>query len=184
LLGRLISPAGAYVTAPFVIYTNSAYPAGPTLHSVVYDGSKYLVMFSVGAGTVAATNWHNLGRFVTIDGVVLTNKMTFTTDVGPQIVPCGTFDGTRYLVTWNQGFNPFNTASVGSIFARFFDVNGKPSSAEFTLFSPAAGQTALWAPVLYDGTQYFSVGGLGHPLTSAPNLTFTNGVLKAAIIPH
>jgi hypothetical protein len=85
-------------------------------------------------------------------------------------------------VTWNQGFNPFNTASVGSIFARFFDMNGKPSSGEFKLFSPAAGQTALWAPVLYDGTQYFSVGGFGHPISPAPNLTFTNGVLKNAII--
>jgi hypothetical protein len=182
LQGRLISPSGAPVSAPFVIYTNSAYPAGPTLHSVVYDGSKYLVMFSVGAGTVAATNWHNLGRFVTPAGAVLTNKISFTPDAGPQTVPCATFDGTRYLVTWNQGFNPFNTASVGSIFARFFDMNGKPSSGEFKLFSPAAGQTALWAPVLYDGTQYFSVGGFGHPISPAPNLTFTNGVLKAAII--
>jgi hypothetical protein len=40
----------------------------------------------------------------------------------------------------------------------------------------------LWAPVLYDGTQYFSVGGLGHPILPAPDLTLTNGVLKAAII--
>jgi hypothetical protein len=182
VLGRLISPMGAYITDPFVIYTNSAYPAGPTLHSVVFDGTKYLVMFSVGAGSGATTNWHNQGRFVTTNGVVQTNKITFTTDAGPQITPCGTFDGTRYLVTWNQGFNPFNAASVGSVLARFFDVNGTPTSAEFTLFSPAAGQTALWAPVLFDGTQYFSVGGLGQTLSPAPNLTFTNGIIKNAII--
>jgi hypothetical protein len=87
-------------------------------------------------------------------------------------------------VTWNQGFNPFNAASVGTINARFFDVNGKPSSSGFTLFSPAVGQTALWAPVLYDGTQYFSVGGFGHPLSPAPDLTFTNGIIKDAIIPN
>jgi hypothetical protein len=182
VLGELISPSGVAVTDPFVIYTNSAYPAGPTLQSVVYDGTKYLVLFSVEAQSVAATNWHSQGRFVTTDGVVLTNKITLTAAVGPQIVPCATFDGTRYLVTWNQGFNPFDAASVGTINARFFDVNGKPSSSGFTLFSPAAGQTALWAPVLYDGTQYFAVGGLGHALSPAPNLTFTNGVLKCAII--
>jgi hypothetical protein len=182
VMGRLITPAGAYITDPFVIYTNSALPAGPALQSVVFDGTKYLVMFSVGAGSGASTNWHNAGRFVTTNGVALTNKITFTSDVGPQITPCGTFDGTRYLVTWNQGFNPFNVASVGTVLARFFDVNGKPASGEFTLFSPAAGQTALWAPVLFNGTQYFSVGGFGQTLSPAPNLTFTNGVIKDVII--
>jgi hypothetical protein len=34
--------------------------------------------------------------------------------------------------------------------------------------------------VLFDGSQYFSAGGLGKLLSAAPNLTFTNGIIKGA----
>jgi hypothetical protein len=178
--GRLISPAGNFVTDPFLIYTNSSVPAGNSLNCVAFDGTKYLVLFTVGVGSGSASTWHILGRFVTTAGEVLPNQISITADAGPQIVPCATFDGTHYLITWNQGFDPFSASSTGSIKARLFDVNGNPTTAEFTLFTPATGQTALWAPVLFDGAQFFSVGGLGKILSAAPNLTFTNGIIKGA----
>ncbi len=179
--GRLISPAGTFVTDSFLIYTNNTLPAGNILHTVLFDGTKYLALFTVGVGSGSATSWHMLGRFITTSGQVLTNRISITTDAGPQIVPSAAFDGSHYLITWNQGLNPF-TASTGTIKARFFDVNGNPTSAEFNLFTNATGQTALWAPVLFDGTRYFSTAGFGRLLSSAPNLVFTNGVIKGAFL--
>src|SRR5262249_50966791 len=124
--GRLISPSGAYVTDPFVIYTNSALSTKLALSCAAFDGTKYLVLFNAGLGTGAATNWHILGRFVTTAGEVLTNKITLTSDLGPQLAACATFDGSEYLVTWNQGFNPLAAAgtSAGTVKGRFFDING------------------------------------------------------------
>ena len=100
--GRLISPAGNFITESFNIYTNSSLPAGLSLNCVAFDGTKYLVLFTVGAGSGSASTWHIQGRFVTTAGEVLTNQISITTDAGPQIVPCATFDGTHYLITWNQ----------------------------------------------------------------------------------
>ncbi len=179
--GRLISPTG-YVTDPFVIYTNHAVLATKSINCAVFDGTKYLVLFNTQVGSGTATNWHIAGRFVTTTGAVLTNQITITSDAGPQIVPCAAFDGTDYLVTWNQGFNPFTTGTTGSTRARFFDINGHPIAPEFTLFTPSSGQTALWAPVLFDGNQFFSAGGFGHELTASPNLKFTNGIISGAFI--
>lgn len=182
--GRIISPSGEFITSPFTIYTNHSVAAGTTIDAVAFDGTKYLVLFSVGLGSGASTNWHVGGRFVTTAGIVLTNQITITSDVGPQIVPCATFDGEHYLVTWNQAFNPFAAAgtTAGNIKARFFDVNGHPIAPEITLLSPASGQTALWATPLFDGTQFFCVVGLGHETSAAPKLKFSNGVLTGAFI--
>ncbi len=179
--GRLISPSG-FITDPFVIYTNHAVAATKSLNCAVFDGTKYLVLFNTQVGSGSATNWHIAGRFVTTTGGVLTNQITITSDAGPQIVPCAAFDGTDYLITWNQGFNPFTTGTTGSIKARFFDINGHPIAPEFTLFTPMTGQTALWAPVLFDGTQFFSAGEFGHEVSASPNLKFTNGILSGAFI--
>lgn len=182
--GRIISPSGVFMTDPFTIYTNHAVAAGTTIDAVAFDGTKYLVLFNAGLGSIAGTNTHILGRFVTTGGVVLTNQITITGDVGPQIVPCVTFDGEHYLVTWNQGFNPFAAAgaTAGNTKARFFDVNGHPIAPEITLLSPSSGQTALWATPFFDGTQFFCVIGLGHETSAAPKLKFSNGVLTGAFI--
>ncbi len=179
--GRLISPAGNFITDPFIIYTNKSTATTVNISCAVFDGTKYLVLFNDGLGSGSTTGWHIEGRFVTTAGEVLTNAISVTGDAGPQIVPCAAFDGTHYLITWNQGFNPFGS-SAGSIKARFFDVNGNPIAPEFPLFTPATGQTALWAPALFDGARFFSVAGLGHELTSAPNLKFTNGVISGVFI--
>jgi len=180
---QLIDTAGNLVGGPIVIYTNSA-PASMGLPCVAFDGTKYLVLFNVGLESASTSSPHIVGSFVTTAGQVLTNQITLPGQTGPQIIPAAAFDGVNYLVSWDQGFNPFSTPNTSStIFGRFFDVNGEPASAQFPLFTTQGAQTPFWAPVLFDGSQFVLVGGLGKQIGAAPNnLEFTNGVIYGAFV--
>ena len=179
VMGRFINTAGVPLGAPFVIYANSM-PAGLTPISVTFDGTKYLVLFNANIGTEAATGYHILGRFVTPEGTVLTNQITLTSQSGPQIGASADFDGVNYLISWNQGYNPFAVETSTTINGEFFDSEGKPASAEFPIFTTQPGaEIPLWAPVLWDGSKFVLAGGLGH-LTS-PSV-FTNSVIDGAFV--
>ena len=180
--GQFIDTAGNLLGDPITIYTNTS-PASRALASVTFDGTKYLVLFTIGLNTNIGTAFHVLGRFVTTEGAVMDNQITLTTDAGPQIAPAADFDGENYLITWNQGFNPFShLATSGSINGRFFNAAGQPVTAEFPVFTPPLGHTATWAPVLFDGVQYMTVTGIGQIVAPAPGLEFTNGIISGAFI--
>jgi hypothetical protein len=179
--GCLINPAGNLATAPFVIFTNSA-RVGAALNAVVFDGARYLVLFTIETASGDFASARIEGRFVTTAGEVLTNQMTVTGDSGGQAFPGLAFDGARFLATWNQGFNPTSTATSGTINARFFDVEGIPATPEFALFAPHGEIIPFFAPVLFDGTKFFSAAGLGHLVAALPNLSFTNGIISGVFI--
>ena len=180
VMGRLIAPDGSFVTESFVIYTNPA-TTGLTLNCVAFDGTKYLVLFNSGLNPASlGSTSHINGRFVSTSGEVLTNRLVITRNTGPQILAGAAFDGTHYLITWNQGLNPFSpTLSSAGIRGRLFDINGNPAVAEFTLFPPAGARIPLWAPVLFDGTRFLTTVGYGQPLGG---LKFSNGIIRAAFV--
>jgi hypothetical protein len=178
--GRLITPEGA-ATEPFLIYTNSVH-FGTAANAVVFDGTKYLVLFTYETTAGEFTTAHIQGRFITTSGEVLTNHISITADTGGQALPCVAFDGAHYLVTWNQGFDPASTATSGAIMARLLDFDGIPTTPEFTLFPPQGNKIPFFASVLFDGSKFFSAAGLGHMIHPAPNLTFTNGIISGAFI--
>jgi Divergent InlB B-repeat domain/Bacterial Ig domain len=181
--GQLIDTSGNLVGNTIVIYTNSA-PAGDSLPCVVFDGTKYLVLFNTSINsTLSASSYHILGRFVTPIGGVLTNQITLTTDGGPQVIAGADFDGLNYLVSWNQGFNPFAMDASATIYGRFLDMQGNPTTSEFPIFTTQPGaEIPLWAPVYWDGSKFVLVGGFGHMLHPAPNLQFTNGVIDGSFV--
>jgi hypothetical protein len=182
LNGQIISPSGALVTAPFEIYSNTMEKSSG-LNSVVFDGTKYLVLSTLEVGSGALMQLRMLGRFVAPNGTVLTNQFVVSTDTGPQLGPCAAFDGVDYLVTWDRGFNPFIAGSdSGNVLARFFDAEGTALGSEFTLFAQQGTRVPFVAPVLYDGTRFFSVTGLGKLISTPPNIGFTNSIIDGAFV--
>ena len=181
--GQLINPAGNLVGSPFVIYS-SATPAGMANPCVIFDGTQYVVLFNIGVNTNNAKAFHVLGRFVTPAGEVLTNNIALTGDTGPQTLAGAAFDGQNYLVTWNQGLNPFSTAASTkvTINGRFLNTQGLPAASEFPIFSTKGNQIPTRAPVLFDGTQFVLVTGLGRFIKPTPDMLFTNGVISGAFI--
>lgn len=184
--GQLIDTSGNLVGSPVLIYTNSA-PASVAVPCVVFDGTKYLVLFNTGLNTTTASSFHILGRFVTTAGEVLTNQITLTSDTGPQIIAGADFDGLNYLVSWNQGLNPFALTASATINGRFFNSNGVPTTAEFPIFKTQGSLIPTWAPVLYDGvnSQFVLPGGLGKMISPAgadSGFRFTNGIIDGAFV--
>jgi hypothetical protein len=187
--GRMNPPY--LVSPPFVIY-NNLQTAGFAPISVTYDGtSKYLVLFNANVNTLAASGYHILGRLVNTAGTVLTNQITLTSQAGPQIAPSADFDGTNYLVSWNQGYNPFAIETSATIFGQFLDSEGKPASTEFSLLTTQSGaEIPVSAPVLWDGTKFVVVGGLGHMVSREVSTNdiiisppvFTNSVIKGEFV--
>ncbi len=179
--GQLIDPAGDLIGSPIIIYTNSA-AAEEALPCVVFDGTKYLVLFNIGLTSKTATSFHVLGRFVTTAGEVMTNQIALTSDKGPQVVAGAGFDGSEYLVSWNQGLDPYKVTKTATINARLFDPNGHPIAPEFPVFKSNDGRIPLWAPVFFDGTNFILVSGSGKMTSASPNMEFTNGVISGALV--
>jgi hypothetical protein len=172
---------GRFASELFVIFTNSAH-VGAALNSVVFDGTKYLVLFTAETESGNFATARVYGRFVTTAGEVLATEITVTDDPGPPLIPSAAFDGTHYLISWNQGLNPTTTASGGTINARLFDSAGNPVTAEFPVFEAEGNKIAFSATMLFDGTKFFAAGGLGRLVGTAPNLSFTNGVISGAFV--
>ena len=178
--GCLVNPSVDLVGSPFVIYTNNLAAELSTI-SVTFDGTKYLVLFSTSAGSATEAKYHVLGRFVTTGGTVLTNQITVTSANGPQIAPSAAFDGDNYLISWNQGFNPSAINKSTTVNGQLFNSEGQPASSEFSLFTTLSGsQIPLWSPVLWDGSKFVLVGGLGRETTNS--IAFTNSVIYGEFI--
>jgi hypothetical protein len=178
--GRLISPSGTLVTEPFVIYTNST--PNDFENTVAFGGTRFLVAI---ADQTSAQNVSVYGRFVTPDGEVLTNQITIADNPGGKGLLSGAFDGTNYLVTWDQGLNLMGpTVPPSSVNAKFLDTEGNPASSEFAIFASQGDKSAVEAAVLFDGTRFFAAGGLGIPPNSGLvfNTFFTNAVIYGEFI--
>jgi hypothetical protein len=184
--GQLVDTSGNLVGGPIAIYANAT-SAGRALPCVVFDEARYLVLFNTGLNTTTASSFHILGRFVTTDGSVLTNQVNITSDAGPQIAAGAAFDGVNYLVTWNQGLNPFAIVTSATINGRFFNSNGVPTSAEFPIFKTQGSLVPLWGSMLYDSvnTNFVVATGLGKVISTANSnsgLRFTNGIIYGAFV--
>ena len=176
IYGRLIDPSGVLVTPPFLIDGN-AFPSDSSPPAVLFDGTKYLVVFTDEVGGQGSETWDLFGRFVTTAGAVQATRITIDNATEAQQYPAIAFDGSQYLVTWNNGlrFSDANATNV-TINGRFFHSTGSVASAKLTLFTPEGSKLPLFAPVLFDSKRFFAVGSLGDTVVDGNNAItdFTN----------
>ena len=176
IYGRLVDPSGVLVTTPFLIDRN-AFPSDSSPAAVLFDGTKYLVVFTDEVGGQGSETWDLFGRFVTTAGAVQATRITIDNATEAQQYPTIAFDGSQYLVTWNNGlrFSDANATNV-TINGRFFHSTGSVASAKLTLFTPEGSKLPLFAPVLFDSKRFFAVGSLGDAVVDANNaiIDFTN----------
>ena len=184
ILGRLIDPSGVAVSNPFLIDGNS-FPSDSSPPAVIFDGTKYLVVFTDEVGGQGSETWDLFGRFVTTAGTVQANRITIDNASEAQRYPALAFDGSQYLVTWNNGLllSDANATNV-TINGRFFRSTGSAASARFTLFTPEGSKLPLFTPVLFDTKRFFAVGSLGDAVVDANNAitNFTNIVVDGQFI--
>jgi hypothetical protein len=173
IYGQFVSPAGERIGSTVVI-NNSTDPCDNPL-AVAFDGTNYLVTFNDEVGGLGGA-FHIFGRLVNTSGTVLANQITIANDPGAQHFPFAAFDGSSYLVAWNDGASPTNL----NLTLRFFDRTGQALGSEFSPFTAqGTNQPVLGAP-LFDGTRFLIVGTLGN-LTNGFN--FASGDVYGTFIP-
>ena len=97
------------------------------------------------------------------------------------MAPLPTYLGTRYLVTWTDGFG----TTSASVKGQYVTTSGTPEGSEFILFSPAPSGVVPWSGRVIVG------GGVNLAITNwgIPNVTnpfnfdlYTNADVMGAII--
>lgn len=174
IYGQFVSASGLPVRTNFLI-DDGTYPSDNPV-SVAFDGSRYLVCFT---DEVDATsqNWDVFGRFVTTSGDTA-ERVTICEDTGEQFVPFIAFDGTNYLITWNDFINLDTAYCKG----RFFNTSGAPVDTVFTIFAPLGGKFPIGGVMGYNGSQYFA--GCSRVIidTTGGQFEFTDGDVYGTFI--
>ncbi len=177
IYGQLYSRAGAQVGSQIVIDgdTNTSMGALP---NVFFDGARFIVSFAEGTNIQTLVV---LARMVTTSGTALTNQITIGADPGGLLAPSVAFDGANYLVACLNGFP--STTTNGSINGRFFNYTWTLLGPEFNILSAQGTNLPSFPSVVFDGTKYLAVGGLGGYATNEGNFATNSGTAYGVLIP-
>ena len=129
IMGQLLSSSGALVGGNFVIDGSEVASDNPV--TMVFDGSRYLVMFHDQA--IADGDWNLIGRFVTPSGTPAERFLICDSTKSPFYVTAA-FDGRNYMITWIE------RAGSTRIRGQYYTVAGTPINSAFTLFDTSGGK--------------------------------------------
>ena len=151
IYGRFVSTSGALLDPEIAIDVNnyeSEWGAYSAFDSV---NDRFFVTFhdELVAPSVEVDLY---GRFVDSDGSV-SSKIIISNKPGAQAIGIPTFDGTKYLVVWNDGFGTAYAKNQ----AAFFDANGNRLGNEITLLTKKGTENFIGAGAGFGGNKYFAI---------------------------
>ncbi|MEE9911996.1 MAG: VCBS repeat-containing protein [Deltaproteobacteria bacterium] len=140
IYGQLISKssagaAGSLSGGNFLI-SASTLPRDGTAPSIAFDGTNYLIAFSEETtlppdAPDGVETWHVFAQRITSAGAALGGTINIKT-VGNLFLPSVAFDGTQYIVTWNDSVN-------WDVYGKPVSISGAPGS-EFAIDNAAGNQ--------------------------------------------
>ena len=153
--GQFVHPEG-HLSGDRFLVDDSPEPSDNPLW-IVFGGNQYLALFNDEVSAPETSAWHILGRFITLGGEVLPERVPVAVDTGAQHLPFAAFDGANYLVAWSDALGTPNA----QVRLAFFSPAGQALGATFAgLPASDAGRPVLGAP-LYDGERFLLVGTIG-----------------------
>lgn len=161
VLGFFVSPGGS-VSAPFQI---SQVPSEDNDLSVpaVFDGTNFLVVWDWDPPPeteVVVTNWQVHGRLVSPTGTFPGNETILAASSGNNSLPTVAFDGTNYLLGWDDGFGMPGSPTIRF---QFFNRSLNAVGTELTPFSAQSANVPIFAfnGLLYNQGQYVVAATFG-----------------------
>jgi hypothetical protein len=148
--GQFITKSGASAAGTlsgnnFLINAGTLPRDNPT--GIGFDGTNYLVTF-IEQTAFDGPIWEAYGILVTKTGATIGSKFVIgNTATSQKMFPLPTYLGTKYLVTWTDGFGT-TSASVKGI---YITTSGTSEGSEFTLFSPASSGAVPWLGMVFTG---------------------------------
>lgn len=150
-LAQRVTPTGTVLDAsPITLVTLSPGYTSITSKGFGFGKTNGLLAYSVYNN---ATSQHELqGILVKPDGTV-SAPFSIATDLSTHLNPSVAFDGTNFLVVWEQ--RPSSGATVGNIYGVLISDTGSLVDVPFPISTAANGQ---YSPrVAFDGTNYLVV---------------------------
>ena len=150
ICGALVSTEGAVLDDPGVFFITPSWTANQYQPSVAFDGTNYLVVFQDdhrdGSADIYGVRVSTVGEVVHGDE----NGIAIAAEDGVQEFPSVAFDGTHYLVVWDDAVDGnvcIHGALVSPADAIPTDLGALSSSTSSEYFSSVA----------FDGTRYLVV---------------------------
>ena len=131
--GRFVSPAGV-LGAELSVNASAAPSDNPK--SVTFDGTNYLVVWNDEVGGKDTGTWDSFGQLVSTSGALVGEKITLTSEAGPQMVTSVAFDGANYLAVWVDMQNGTNWDMYGQYISR----NGSLVGNKITISTDTGNQ--------------------------------------------
>ena len=146
VVARLVSQTGMLLGPAFVVNASPAPSDNPG--AVGFDGTNYLVLWNDEVGGMGSHGWELFGQLVTPAGVLTGPVLPIMAAPGAQIFPGIAFDGTTYLIGWNDFSNDTNhhlacdpgEGTCADAYGRFFTPSGAPVGALLGLLVAAGNQ--------------------------------------------
>jgi hypothetical protein len=116
---RRVSTSAQPVGSIIIVDTTSTYKyMNP---KVAYDGTNYLVVWP---DMPTPPNFDIFGQLISSSGTLIGNRITISDDTSSEIEVNVVFDGTKYLVAWNDS---------GAIVGRYVNTAGQPVGSVFPI---------------------------------------------------
>jgi hypothetical protein len=147
LMAQRVSPSGAMVGIASEVAS-----AGTNSPALAFDGTNYLLVFS------RSNSYGDFGQLMGVfisplTGQAMGAEFAISAAQGYQFDPAVAFDGTNYLVVWDQGV--WVPQSAGVYAARVSPAGNVMDSGGFAIYSdPINGAREHQAAVVFDGTNY------------------------------
>ncbi|MFA6471678.1 MAG: T9SS type A sorting domain-containing protein [Candidatus Latescibacterota bacterium] len=149
LYGQFISKLGALVGSPFVI---SSAAGSQNASGIVFDGNNYLVVWT---DTRKGNEYDVYGQLVSPSGSLVGSEIAISTDTQNQKDVAVAFNGTDYLVAWNDG-RRLKTGFGEDIYGQIINRSGTLAGANFLINQndyPSDNPLCI----AFDGTNYLVV---------------------------
>lgn len=126
LLAQRVSPTGTLVGGVIPVTTSAGAQFAPF---VAFDGVNYLVSWTEATNDIdkdqacdadESTCWDVSARFLSPAGSLVGPLFSIVNDAGNQFASPLVWSGTRYLVVWDDGDNPW-TGKVSDVYGKFVD---------------------------------------------------------------
>lgn len=146
-----VAAAGALSGGNFLIDSGTLPRDNPK--NITFDGTNYLVSFIEektlpSACPSSGCTWEAFGLLVSKNGAPLGSKFVIgNTTARSKIFPVPVYLGTKYLVTWRDGYGTISPNIKG----QYVSTSGALDGAEFTLFSAPSSGAVPWGNLVFTG---------------------------------
>jgi hypothetical protein len=169
LKGQFVSPAGEMVGSVITICAGTAPDSDvPMVYNIGFDGTNILAAWADGrngasCGDTAICELDIYGQFISKSGTGSAGTLSgsnFAINENNDWSDMSTigiaFDGTNYLVAWND-MTPWtntNTNSNARLYAQLISTSGSPVGDVISIGSPTLNKHRDWPVLAFDGTNY------------------------------